>query len=141
MLNFSFLSFMPSYHKLQKNMNRFLWSTMSIFPKIYTLYYILTCTDNNVINILLSLSPATDGGSSKGGRCPTRVLSPDLCPEGVLDQCSDDASCSGASKCCSTGCAKVCIKPLSSGECTVLLQVRNLHQAAQLRSVYSAVTG
>ncbi|KAK8727075.1 hypothetical protein OTU49_009926, partial [Cherax quadricarinatus] len=50
----------------------------------------------------------------KSGRCPTRVLEEALCPEDVRDQCQSDQDCAGTAKCCSTGCAKVCIRSVKS---------------------------
>merc|ERR1712128_413032 len=37
-----------------------------------------------------------------------------MCPDDISDQCSGDDDCSGQSKCCSTGCAKVCVLPMQS---------------------------
>ncbi|KAK8392409.1 hypothetical protein O3P69_014644 [Scylla paramamosain] len=51
---------------------------------------------------------------AKPGRCPKRMMDASLCPEGLQDQCASDADCSGNAKCCSTGCAKVCIRPVKS---------------------------
>ncbi|MPC87995.1 hypothetical protein E2C01_082884 [Portunus trituberculatus] len=49
------------------------------------------------------------------------MMDASLCPEGLQDQCSSDADCSGNGKCCSTGCAKVCIRPVKSGKCAKTL--------------------
>ncbi|XP_047740508.1 uncharacterized protein LOC108666631, partial [Hyalella azteca] len=54
------------------------------------------------------------GSDVKPGRCPSRVIASELCPVDVADQCAGDSDCSGAAKCCTTGCARVCVRPLHS---------------------------
>ncbi|CAL4080089.1 unnamed protein product, partial [Meganyctiphanes norvegica] len=56
----------------------------------------------------------TNKSDDKGGRCPSRLMDASLCPDDISDQCSGDEDCSGQSKCCSTGCAKVCVLPMQS---------------------------
>ncbi|XP_037795742.1 balbiani ring protein 3-like [Penaeus monodon] len=51
---------------------------------------------------------------AKPGRCPSRLMDPALCPDDVADQCHGDSECGGAAKCCSTGCARVCVRPMKS---------------------------
>ncbi|XP_069977259.1 uncharacterized protein [Penaeus vannamei] len=52
--------------------------------------------------------------TAKPGRCPSRLMDPALCPDDVADQCQGDSDCGGAAKCCSTGCARVCVRPMKS---------------------------
>ena len=39
-----------------------------------------------------------------------------LCADDVRDQCNSDYDCGGDAKCCTTGCAKVCVAPMNSGK-------------------------
>ncbi|XP_066984826.1 uncharacterized protein [Macrobrachium rosenbergii] len=52
--------------------------------------------------------------NEKPGRCPSRLMDPSLCPDDVADQCDHDGECAGGAKCCSTGCARVCVRPMKS---------------------------
>ncbi|CAG0885679.1 unnamed protein product [Darwinula stevensoni] len=55
-------------------------------------------------------------GKEKGGRCPKPQDRNELtCNEEQEDQCSSDGDCSGDGKCCFTGCARICIHPLYTG--------------------------
>ncbi|XP_042879578.1 uncharacterized protein LOC122258000 [Penaeus japonicus] len=55
-----------------------------------------------------------ESADAKPGRCPSRLMDPALCPDDVADQCHGDSDCGGAAKCCSTGCARVCVRPMKS---------------------------
>ncbi|XP_071535769.1 uncharacterized protein [Panulirus ornatus] len=74
-----------------------------------------------VAEVVVNEVPAAAGGPAtphehegKPGRCPSRLMDPSLCPDDVKDQCRHDSDCGGRAKCCSTGCAFVCVRHTKS---------------------------